>query len=83
MTEDYTKAKTREFLGKQIRADFDDDQDLFATGVLNSLFALQLVVFVEKEFQITVSNEDLDLENFKGVNAIAGFVARKLGKQAA
>jgi len=77
MTTQLIKDKTRAFLALHIREDFPDDQDLFASGVLNSLFALQLVVFVEKEFQITVENEDLDLQNFDGVNSIADFVLRK------
>ena len=71
------KDKARAFLTQHIRDEFPDDLDLFTSGALNSLFALQLVVFVEKEFQITVENEDLDLRNFDGVNSIAEFVTRK------
>ena len=33
---------------------------------------MQLVAFVEKEFGITVADEDLDLDNFRTVDAIAG-----------
>jgi methoxymalonate biosynthesis acyl carrier protein len=62
--------------------DLVDDEDMFALGVVNSLFAMQLVLFVEKEFQISVENEDLDFENFQSINAIAHLVDRKLnGKQ--
>jgi acyl carrier protein len=55
-----------------------DDEDLFASGLVNSLFAMQLVLFVEKEFSIKVDNEDLDLDNFRSVSAITGFIQRKL-----
>jgi acyl carrier protein len=55
-----------------------DGEDMFALGVVNSLFAMQLVMFVEKEFQINVENKDLDFENFQSINAIAQLVDRKL-----
>jgi len=40
------------------------------------------VAFVEKEFGITVQDEDLDLDNFRTVNAIARLIARKGGATA-
>ena len=55
----------------------EDDEDLFASGLVNSLFAMQLVLFVEKEFSIKVENQDLDIANFKSVNAITGFIQSK------
>lgn len=54
-----------------------DDDDMFATGYVNSMFAMQLVQFVEGEFGITVDSDDLDLDNFRTVSSIAGFVERK------
>ncbi len=54
-----------------------DDDDIFAKGFVNSLFAMELVLFVEKEFGITVANEDLDIAHFRSVNAIAALVDRK------
>lgn len=57
--------------------DLQDDQDIFDMGFVNSLFAMQLVLFVEKEFDITIENDDLDMDNFRTVNAIARLVERK------
>lgn len=57
-----------------------DDHDIFQSGLVNSLFAAELVAFVEQSFGITVDNEDLDLANFCSVDALTGFVARKAGK---
>jgi acyl carrier protein len=66
------------FLGQFIGStDIDPDQNLFSSGMVNSLFAMQLVLFVEKEFGIQVANEDLDIENFKSLNAIVGFIQNK------
>ncbi len=72
-------SKTREFVSQYLNTDtVDADVDLFATGMVNSLFAMQLVLFVEKNFGTVVANEDLDFENFKSINAIIAFVGRKL-----
>jgi methoxymalonate biosynthesis acyl carrier protein len=55
----------------------DDDLDLFQSGIVNSLFAVQLMTFIEKTFSIEVGMEDLDIENFKSLNATSAFVMRK------
>ena len=41
------------------------------------MFAMQLVLFLEQEFQITVENEDLEFDNFRTVNALTNLVERK------
>ncbi|RCX18363.1 acyl carrier protein [Anaerobacterium chartisolvens] len=54
-----------------------DDQDIFELGVVNSLFAMQIVLFVEKEFGICFQDNDLDLENFNSINNINNFIGKK------
>jgi methoxymalonate biosynthesis acyl carrier protein len=77
------KPRIRAFLARFHRnLDLRDDMDIFALGFINSLMAMQLVMFVEKEFEVPIENEDLDLDNFKSVNAIAHLVERKQGAQA-
>jgi len=73
-----SKARIRSFLGSYFR-DYElrDDEDIFSAGFVNSLFAMQLVLFVEREFGIEVSSEDLDIENFRSVNAMAALVSRR------
>ncbi len=72
------KAKIRGFLTKFFRnRELGDDEDIFALGFVNSLLAIQLVSFVEKEFVVTIEDEDLDLDNFRSLNAIDSLVARK------
>jgi acyl carrier protein len=75
---DELKIKIREFLGKYIRQSFEDHDHLFERGLVNSLFAMQLVTHLEKAYQIEVDNEDLEIDNFKSVNAICSFIATKL-----
>ena len=72
------KAKIRAFLKRFIRHHaFRDDEDIFESGFVNSMVALQLVLFVESEFNITIENEDLKLENFSTVNALVHLIERK------
>ena len=67
----------REFLGRHLRMQaVRDEDDIFATGLVSSLFAMQLVTFVEKQFRITVEPAELKLDNFRSVVAIAAFVER-------
>lgn len=72
------KTKIRQFLAKFFQHyDLQDDEDIFALGFVNSLFAMQLVLFVEKEFQLTVENEDLNIDNFRTINALTSLIKRK------
>lgn len=59
----------------------DDDDNLFESGIVNSLFAVQLMTFIEKTFAIEVGMDDLDIENFKSLNAATAFVVRKSGRR--
>ncbi len=75
------KEIVRQFILRSVNIpDLNDDDNLFETGIVNSLFAVQLMTFVEKQFAIEVGMDDLDIENFKSLNATATFVARKRGK---
>lgn len=77
MTND-VKARTRAFLSKHVKQDaLTDSADLFSNGFVNSLFALQLVLFVERTFGLTIENDDLDISNFRSIDAIAAFVSGK------
>ena len=68
----------RDFISSSIAiAQFGDDDNLVERGIVNSLFAVQLMTFVEKTFALDVGVDDLDIENFKSVNATTAFVARK------
>ena len=55
-----------------------DDDDIFGLGFVNSMFALQLVNFVEHEFGVEIDNEDMELDNFRSIGALVRFVERKL-----
>ena len=72
------KVSIRQFLAKFFKNyDLQDGEDIFSLGFVNSLFAMQLVLFVEQTFHITVEDEDLDIDNFRTINALANLIQRK------
>ncbi|MFJ5559448.1 acyl carrier protein [Streptomyces sp. NPDC093250] len=74
MTDDIAKI-VRTFIGEHVRdAELGDDHDIFATGSVSSLFAVQLVMWVERTFDIAVNPADLDIDNFRTVNHVVRFV---------
>ena len=77
------RTRIRRYLDKAITDEFYDDDDIFLLGVVDSLFALQLVAFVEGEFLITVEREELDIDNFCSVDSLTRFVRGKLGAERA
>jgi methoxymalonate biosynthesis acyl carrier protein len=78
MTSTDSSTVIRVFLRERISESFGDHEDIFALGVVNSLFAIELVMFVEKTFQIQVPNEELTLDNFRTVHSMAELVGRQL-----
>jgi acyl carrier protein len=50
---------------------------------VNSLLALQLVNFLQKEFAVTIEDEDLDFENFRTLNNMGALLERKTATVAA
>lgn len=72
------KVKIRKFLTRFFsQHELQDDEDIFELGFVNSLFAMQLVMFIEKDFGIQVGNDDLDIKNFSSINKIDAFVQLK------
>ena len=71
--------KIRAFVMRFLKnSNISDEDNLFKQGMLNSLFSMQLVVYIEKEFDISVENEDMELSNFNSIGAISRFISKKL-----
>lgn len=51
------------------------ETDLIETGVLDSLALVELLFALEREFGVTIPLEELDIDAFRSVAAIADFVA--------
>lgn len=61
----------------------DDKLDIFDSGLVTSLFAIELMTFLEQQFAIKVTMNDLDMANFNSVDHITQFVEQKLQQGAA
>jgi methoxymalonate biosynthesis acyl carrier protein len=53
-----------------------DDEDIFASGYVNSLFVVQLVMFVEQAFGLRIAGDDLDIRNLATIEDIDRLVSR-------
>jgi acyl carrier protein len=53
-----------------------NDQSLFSTGVIDSFGVLELIVFLEDTFQITIDTSCHELNEFDSVNKIVELVGR-------
>jgi methoxymalonate biosynthesis acyl carrier protein len=83
-THDPIREKIRAFILASIHLpDLTDDDNLFESGIVNSLFAVELMTFLEKTFGVEVGPDDLEIANFQSIEAAADFVARKQAQPSA
>jgi methoxymalonate biosynthesis acyl carrier protein len=64
------------FLVERTRITWEPDTDLFASGSVSSLFATELVVFLEEAFDIEIAGRDLRMDNFRTINVMTDLVLR-------
>jgi acyl carrier protein len=72
----------RERLARYIAADLlnqhdrvvDEDEDLLASGLLDSLSMMSLIQHIEQDLQIDVPAEDVTIENFRSLRAIDAYL---------
>lgn len=80
MSQSVIMGDVKAFLSRHVRGvDVKDSDDIFAMGLVSSMFAMQLVEFIEKRFQIEIGPDDLEMDNFRTINAISALIERKAG----
>jgi len=65
------------FMHKEDSGLLGDNEPLFVKGIIDSMGIIELVSFIEAQFNLKVQNDELVPENFKTVNSIKDFVERK------
>ena len=53
------------------------DQSLLESGIIDSTGVLELVMFIEEKYSITIEDEELVPENLDGINNIVNFLKTK------
>ena len=73
------KGEIRDWLKQNVTGsgELSDEYQLIDNGVLTSLQTVELVMFMEQEFGVTIEDEELNEENFATVANIADLVASK------
>tara|TARA_R110002072_G_scaffold41085_3_gene115780 strand:+ start:12422 stop:12676 length:255 start_codon:yes stop_codon:yes gene_type:complete len=71
---DYIKT---EFLSNTEIKDFNEDTPLVSSRIMDSISTIQLVDFIEKEFEIEFFHHEVDQENLDSVNLMWEFIKSK------
>jgi len=53
------------------------ETDLIETGMLDSLALVELLAQLEESFDVSISTDDMELENFRSITSIAMFVMQR------
>ena len=56
---------------------YADDDSFLQEGIVDSVGVLELVLFVEETFGVTVDDQEIVPDNFDSVNKLAAYVRRK------
>lgn len=64
------------FLEERVKTEVAVDQDLFRSGLVSSMFAMELVVHLEEQYDIAIVGPDLKLDSFRTIEAMTALVLR-------
>jgi acyl carrier protein len=65
-------------LGKK---ELGQDENLLEQGIIDSLGILKLVTYLEDEYHIRISDEDIVPENFQSISDMVEFIRVKMAGQ--
>jgi len=79
---DEIRSQVRTFILKQFpvaqRTSLGDVESLVESGIIDSMGVLELVTFIEAEFDLVLSDEDVVSENFDSIATISSFIEERL-----
>lgn len=75
----------REFIEKNLvifdeDVEFSESDNIFEMGFVNSLFAMNLITYIEEKFNIIVEGEDMEISKFSSINNIVNFIGSKINE---
>ena len=78
-----TKSKIREFIIENFlfgsANGLQDDTSFLEEGIIDSTGVLELVTFLEEDFEIQVEDEELIPENLDSIDNVTAYLERKMG----
>lgn len=60
----------------------EPNASLISTGILDSYAVLKLLLFIEEQFSLTITDEEVTPSNFETLHQITGFIESKLNRSA-
>jgi acyl carrier protein len=77
-----TKEKLRNYIIENFmfgseNASLNDDDLFFDVGIIDSTGVLEVVGFIEEEFDFEVADKELIPDNFESVNKLVAYIGRK------
>ncbi len=78
MNETIIKFIHEELLGGDPDLEIFAEDDLLNSGMVDSLGIVRLISFIESEYSITVPPQDMVIENFISVTAMADYIQTKI-----
>ncbi len=78
------KEKIRQFIATKLIADgsdvkLTDTASLIDSGIIDSFGIMTLLGYLEEDFSIQISGDDLIPENFASIETISEFISKKSG----
>ncbi|MFO7680018.1 MAG: acyl carrier protein [Chloroflexota bacterium] len=65
------------FLFAEDNGSLNDDTSFMDEGIVDSMGTLELILFVEDTFQITVEDDEIEPDNFDSINNLYHYILRK------
>ncbi|AGP58962.1 acyl carrier protein [Streptomyces rapamycinicus] len=81
VTAEATEQAITAFVSERVKAEVPADQDLFGSGLVSSMFAMELVVHLEQAFSVQILGDDLKRDNFRTIEAMTALVVRLRGAE--
>lgn len=66
-----------EYIKEQYNAQLDMQENIFDSGIIDSLGFVNLIGFISQKFEIEFEPEDLIEDNFQSLERIAEFILQK------
>jgi acyl carrier protein len=77
LNSDVVSQELCDFLKDTLHRSVQIDDDIFAVGMADSMFALELIVYIEDRYGLKLENEDLIRDNFCSARAMSQLVMKR------